>query len=211
VWQSEALDEARKKFEAEKKALHEEIALLQSKCRSALAGAVLSALPEADEREKLLLERDQAASELQRCRAELEGFRSTALWNEERLRRKEADLARSLEREEETNAERDELKRSCESLETRVMVLEMEKKNIQQIEESKYKVLLQHNNECCRQLSNDTAKHIEHHCGFFRGRERTGGFVGYNWVKSTSVMGKVAIHLQMPSKHFLSPKLNFIF
>ena len=64
------------------------------------------------------------------------------MWNEERLRRKEADLARSLEREEEATAERDELKRSCESLETRVMVLEMEKKNIQQIEESKYKVLL---------------------------------------------------------------------
>ncbi len=127
--------------------LQEEIALLQSKCRSALAEAALSALPETDERTKLALERDQVASELQRCRAELEGARNTATWNEERLRRKEAELARSLEREEEVNAERDELKRSCESLETRVMVLEMEKKNIQQIEESKYKVLLQHNIE----------------------------------------------------------------
>ena len=143
MWQSEALDEARKKFEAEKKGLHEEIALLQLKCRSAVAEAALSALPETDERAKLVLERDQAASELQRCRAELEGARNTATWNEERLRRKEADLSRSLEREEEANVDRDELKRSCESLETRVMVLEMEKKNIQQIEESKYQVLVQ--------------------------------------------------------------------
>ena len=151
MWQSEALDKERKKFEAEKKGLRDEIALLQSKCRSALAGAALSALPETDEREKLVLERDQTASELQRCRAELEGARSTAVWNEERLRRKEADLARSLEREGGATAERDELKRSCESLETRVMVLEMEKKNIQQIEETKYKV-----RESCHTPHNDT-------------------------------------------------------
>jgi hypothetical protein len=37
-------------------------------------------------------------------------------------------------------AERDTFKKACEGLETRVMVLEMEKKNIQQIEERKYQV-----------------------------------------------------------------------
>ncbi len=125
VLQSEALDEARSKFEAEKKGLHEEITFLQGKCRSALAG---TALPETDERAKLAFERNRAASELQQYRAELEGVRKTVLWNEELMRRKESDLMRSLEREEQVNAERDDLKRSCESLETKVMVLEMEKR-----------------------------------------------------------------------------------
>eukprot|EP00291_Cryptomonas_curvata_P004181 CAMPEP_0172205558 /NCGR_PEP_ID=MMETSP1050-20130122/32684_1 /TAXON_ID=233186 /ORGANISM="Cryptomonas curvata, Strain CCAP979/52" /LENGTH=1023 /DNA_ID=CAMNT_0012884453 /DNA_START=465 /DNA_END=3533 /DNA_ORIENTATION=+ len=134
---SEALDEARNKFESEKKGLLEEIHFLQSKCRSALAGSVL---PETDERAKLAFERNKAASELQQCRAELEGVRKAALWNEELMKRKESDLMRSLEREDQAYAERDDLKRCCESLETKVMVLEMEKKNIQQIEERKYQV-----------------------------------------------------------------------
>ncbi len=56
------------------------------------------------------------------------------------MKRKESDLMRSVEREEQANAERDHLKKACESLETKVMVLEMEKKNIQQIEERKYQV-----------------------------------------------------------------------
>ncbi len=140
--QSEALDEARNKFEAERKGLQEEITFLQGKCRSALAGTVL---PETDERAnsaKLFFERNRAVSELQQCRAELEGIRKAVVWNEELMRRKESDLMRSLEREDHAIAERDDLKRSCESLETKVMVLEMEKKSIQQIEERKYQVLI---------------------------------------------------------------------
>ncbi len=136
--QSEALDEARNEFEAEKKGLLEEINFLQGKCRSALSGTVL---PETDERAKLAFERNKAASELQQCRAELEAVRKAAIWNEELMRRKESDLMRSREREEQAIIERDDLKRCCESLETRLMVLEMEKKNIQQIEERKYQVL----------------------------------------------------------------------
>jgi chromosome segregation ATPase len=139
VLQSEALDEAKNKFEAERKGLQEEITFLQGKCKSALAGTVL---PETDERAKLFFERNRAASELQQCRAELEGVRKAVVWNEELMRRKESDLMRSLEREDHAIAERDDLKRSCESLETKVMVLEMEKKNIQQIEERKYQVLI---------------------------------------------------------------------
>ena len=136
--QSESLDAEQKKFEVEKKKLHDQINFLQNKLNGTVTSSVQVG---ADDRTRqLLAERDRAVGEVQQLRADLEAVRKAAKSYEEGMKRKEADLLRSIHREEETALERNEFQKACEGLETRVMVLEMEKKNIQQIEERKYQV-----------------------------------------------------------------------
>ena len=135
--QSESLDLERRKFEADRKKLTDQVTLLQNRMRGALPE---TASLDGDDRAKLLAELDRANKELHKCQSQVEAARKAARLAEEGARRKEAELQRSVHRMEITVVEWDELKKVCEGLETKVVVLEMEKKNIQQIEERKYQV-----------------------------------------------------------------------
>ncbi len=154
-------DTEKTKFDTEKKKLDEELSRTREQLKKALSEGALTETKQ-KELSKLAGDRDRVTKELLDCRNDLESARKAAKAKEEEVRRKEADLQQNREGMKLVLVERDDIKKERDELETKVsffsasvysesliladcmvtqvMKLEMELKNIQQIEERKYQV-----------------------------------------------------------------------
>jgi len=127
------------KMEQEHRKGEEELAKLRAEVKKAQTEGVMTDSKQ-KEFDKLQQENVRIVKDIEGFRAEIDTLKKSVKGKEDELKQTRQLLDSTKDQWKPVQSERDELKRERDELDTKVMKLEMELKNIQQIEERKYQV-----------------------------------------------------------------------